>query len=281
MISEHPLFEIVTTTAGAISIRNKQLNETMHNPVGPWKEANALYIEPSNLKRRLAEPTDQELVVFDVGLGAAANALATLHCHASLDSPRPLRLVSFEKELELLRFALAHANQFDHFQGFESAMECLLTNKRWSGNRVEWILHEGDFLETVGNETTRADLVFYDPYSKNVNSEMWTVDCFQKLRDRCKADAEGGGRVFNYSRATPVRTALLLAGFYVGQGPETGLKDETTQASTRLTDLEKPLSSAWLERWQRSHTKLPVGFQPGDEALVESQLRNHPQFQQA
>src|SRR5688572_17471064 len=98
----HPLFEIVTTTAGAISIRNKQVNEIMHNPVGPWVEANALYIDQSHLRERLIE-APEEFVIFDVGLGAAANSLAALACIKSLGpKSRPVRIVSFERELELL-----------------------------------------------------------------------------------------------------------------------------------------------------------------------------------
>lgn len=279
MKSEHPLFEIVTTSAGAVSIRNKVLNETMHNPVGPWTEANSLYIQPSKLRERLSSGTSEELVLFDVGLGAAANSLAALHCHQNLSNPRPLRIVSFERETELLRFALAHADQFDHFKGFEAALTSILEKGTWSGPGVEWNLRKGNFLERIDEETYKADLVFYDPYSLTVNSEMWTVDCFQKLLRLCKRGSEGGAMLFNYSRATPFRVALLMAGFYVGIGPGTGLKDETTQAATRLEDLEKPLAQPWLERWKRSQAKIPPGASEQDLPQVEQAIFGHAQFQ--
>src|SRR5258708_5273066 len=105
-------FEIVTTRMGALSIRDNVSQEIMHNPVGPWIEANSLYIEQSKLRRRLVEDLTTELVIFDVGLGAAANALAVLHCARALAVRRPLRLVSFERDLELLQFALDNANSF-------------------------------------------------------------------------------------------------------------------------------------------------------------------------
>ena len=88
-------FELVTTRMGALSIRDNVSREIMHNPVGPWLEANSLYIEQSRLQRRLGEDLNSELVIFDVGLGAAANALAALHCARALAVRRPLRLVSF------------------------------------------------------------------------------------------------------------------------------------------------------------------------------------------
>ena len=119
MSDKHPLFEIVTTTAGAVSIRNKALNEIMHNPVGPWAEANSLYIDQSKLEDRLRETSEEELVLFDVGLGAAANALAALHCAARIPGrSRVLKLISFERDLELLRFALQNSSKFAHFSGF-------------------------------------------------------------------------------------------------------------------------------------------------------------------
>ena len=168
----HPLFEIVKTTAGAISIRNKLVNEIMHNPVGPWVEANSLYISQSNLKELLSKTEAPELVVFDVGLGAAANALATLHCARSIGNPRKLRLISFERDLELLKYALTHADRFEHFRGYEEILENFLEAKSWTDANISWELRHGDFLDLIDQEQHQADLVFYDPYSPLVNVDM-------------------------------------------------------------------------------------------------------------
>lgn len=280
MTQDHPLFEIVTTTAGAVSIRNKKLNEIMHNPVGPWKEAHSLYIHPSRLVERLrAGALEEELVIYDVGLGAAANSLAALHCHQSITgAKRPLRIVSFERETSLLRFALDHAGSFDHFRGFERAMENLLADGTWQAEGMTWELREGDFLDRIGKEAHGADLVFFDPYSMTVNPEMWTVECFRQIRAKCREESEEGALLLNYSRATPFRTALFLAGFYVGQGPETGLKPETTQASTKLRGLSMPLGGKWLDRWKRSHAKMPPELPSSEWGAIEDFILGHEQF---
>lgn len=267
----HPLFEIVTTTAGAISIRNKVVNEIMHNPIGPWVEANALYIEPSRLARRLIEGKG-ELVLFDVGLGAAANALAALACWRKtreLPQARPLRLVSFEKEMELLRFALEHAEHFEHFHGFETMLRSILERGEWKEDGLFWSLREGDFLDSIDREIERPELIFFDPYSPKVNREMWSMACFSKIRDRCRPPEEGGSLLMTYSQATGIRAALLCAGFHVGYGPSTGLKEETTQAATDRGLLESPLGREWLERWKRSHTRYPFDCLPEREAEVD------------
>jgi len=271
-----PKFEIVTTTAGAVSIRNNVVNEIMHNPIGPWLEANKLYIEQSQLLNRLNDSSyKEEIVVFDVGLGAAANALATLHCaqSASLNC-RNLHLVSFENDLELLAFALDHANQFDHFKGFETGVEAILSKGKWQSEKINWELRKGHFLDTIEVEPTQPHLIFFDPYSPKMNKDMWTTDCFRKIRaksrDITSNQGSEGTSLFTYSQATKIRTSLLCAGFYVGYGSATGLKEETTVASTILTHLKKPLSTSWRDRWRKSHARYPFDCLVQEQASIDA-----------
>ncbi len=274
----NPLFEIVTTTAGAVSIRNNLVNEIMHNPVGPWVEANSLYIEQSQLAQLLKIQDQGELVLFDVGLGAAANSLATIHCHRGLkDQSRPLNIVSFEKDLELLQFALNNSSHFSHFRGFETAIEEILKYGAWTQGKIQWQLRQGDFLEQIEVETTRPHVIFFDPYSPKMNQEMWSTSCFQKLHRISRPPAEGGTRLYTYSQSTRIRAALLSAGFYVGYGTGTGLKEETTVAATNPLDLKHPLGQSWLQRFQKSHCRYP--YLCNDEAQVDAQVEKAIQAQ--
>jgi queuine tRNA-ribosyltransferase len=268
----HSLFEIVTTTAGALSIRNKAVNEIMHNPVGPWREANELYVEQSQLQKYLVRDVDRELIIFDVGLGAAANALASLHCLQK--SPRPVRLVSFEIDLELIRFAMVNSHRFSHFSGYEKAIRQLLEDGYWEDGHIKWELHHGDFLELVETVNAKAEIIYYDPYSPKMNETMWTTECFSKLRARCQDQA----MLYTYSQSTPIRVALLEAGFYVGYGIPTGFKESTTIAACRLGDLQKPLDIRWLERFRRSRTPFPIGCKNPEN--IYAVVNNHKQFQE-
>jgi len=279
---EHPIFEIVTTAAGAISIRNKVVNEIMHNPVGPWKEANSLYIDQCRLREKLLASAKHPLVIFDVGLGAAANALAALHCLQNIGkslSPRKMKIVSFERDLDLLRFALSNASQFEHFEGYQEIMKELLAQGNFENESFSWVIRHGDFTQLIDTEETRADLVFFDPYSPQVNLEMWTTSCFSKLRQKCRESHEGGTELYTYSIATPVRSALLVSGFFVGHGSATGLKTETTQGSTRLSDINIPLGARWLERWKKSHTRYPFGSTTDMHSDLVLSVLTHKQFQ--
>jgi tRNA U34 5-methylaminomethyl-2-thiouridine-forming methyltransferase MnmC len=276
-------FEIVKTSTGAASIRNKVVNEIMHNPVGPWREANDLYIEQSKLRLRLLESVESDLVLFDVGLGAASNALAAIHACLGLTqaAQRRLHIVSFENNLELLRFTLENAKAFEHLKGFEEALAILLSCHHWESpcGRVIWDLREGDFLEVLDQENYVPELVFYDPYSPAVNQEMWTLACFRKLRAHCATpESVFGTTLYTYSVATPVRAALLLSGFFVGHGIATGLKTETTQFSTRLDAINDPLSKAWFGRWVRSKNQLPYDVSLAEADVYGDLICGHAQM---
>jgi queuine tRNA-ribosyltransferase len=264
------LFEVVTTTTGAISIKNNKNNEIMHNPVGPWIESNALYIEQSNLKSLLTKDLEKELVIYDVGLGAAANAIATLH--TAKNSKRALRLISFEIDLDLLNFALENSEQLAYLMGYENILKQLLKDKYWEHDNITWELHHGDFLDCIANVNHKGDLIYYDPYSPQQNKSMWTTECFKKLRAQCGPRAT----LYNYSQATVIRAALLEAGFFVGYGQPTGLKRDTTQAATQLQDLSHPLDERWLQRWERSPTPYPLDCQ--NELQLKESILNHEQF---
>lgn len=259
---------------GALSIRDNDTQEIMHNPVGPWIEANSLYIQQSGMQRRLNEDLAQELVIFDVGLGAAANALAALHCARANPKRRNLRLVSFERNLELLQFALDNASHFQHFTGFENAVRSILVTGRWVEPGITWELRHGNFTDLIVAEPTAAHIVFYDPYSFKMNREMWLPEVFREVHKKCAPD----GILLTYSRATPIRVGLFMAGFFVGTGVATGAKDETTQASVRYQDLVSPLGQAWLGKWRRSRSPSAPGAREEDFPATKEFILNHSQF---
>jgi tRNA U34 5-methylaminomethyl-2-thiouridine-forming methyltransferase MnmC len=273
-MTSHPLFEIVTTTAGALSIRNKAVNEIMHNPVGPWAEANRLYIEQSRLKDRFAQ-AKKGFAVFDIGLGAAANAVAALSAIESVDSKNPFHMVSFEQDLELLKFTLANAEYFPHIQKYQSALTEILENGIWKSENILWELRTGDFVKLIEQEPTQAQLVFFDPYSPEVNQDMWTISTFKKLKARCKDSIDEGATLYTYSQATRIRAALIEAGFFVGYGVSTGLKKETTEAATKIELLNKPLGQEWHKRWSKSHLRYPFDCSIEHRPTSEKQVNDY------
>jgi len=71
------LYRIAKLANGVASVHSLEHKETFHPVVGPVAEAEALYVRQLRLPERMGE-SDGEFVIWDVGLGAAANVLTVL-----------------------------------------------------------------------------------------------------------------------------------------------------------------------------------------------------------
>ncbi len=269
-------FELVTLRNGARAVRHLGHGEVMHPSVGPWQEARALYVQQSRLQDRLREP-GAPLCIWDVGLGAATNAVAALTCAQELGAAqqRELRIVSFEIDLSPLRLALADAEGFPFLRPFAEAAQVLARTRHVRQGLLTWQLCLGDARAHWQSATPPPDIIFFDPFSPASNPALWTPAAFEALRGRA-LEAASGCSLYTYSAATPTRVSLLLGGFFVGTGDATGLKSETTVAATRLDLLRQALDRRWLARWERSSSKAPHGLTLNPD--IERALREHAQF---
>jgi len=242
------LFELVTVPGGARSLRSREHGETFHPGIGPMEEARALHVAQHRLAGRMR--AGEEFVIWDVGLGAGANALAVVEAVTAMGTAAAqVELRSFDQTLEPLRFALKHAEELGYPARWRREIEELLTEGKVEIGRVAWRMEPGDFRERVGDcagPGPRA--VLFDPYSPAANPGMWTREVFHAIRERVDEDCT----LTTYSRSTVTRAGLLRAGWYVGRGAATGGKTETTVAATRLGELREPLRRDWLERVRRS-----------------------------
>lgn len=269
-------FEIVTVQSGACSVRSRRFGETFHPVVGPMQEAKKLHVVQQRLVDR-AERTASPFVIWDVGLGAGANAIAALSELRRHEGA--VEVHSFDFDSQALAFALENEDELQYFGGWEAAARRLIAERSVKIGEARWYLHEGDFRETMGGPPA-PHAIFYDPYSLQSNPEMFALEHFVRMRG-CLNEA-APCLLTNYTRSTAVRVTLLLAGFCVGRGEATGEKEETTIASNDLSLLERPLDRDWLERVKRSTNGAPLrdarqGSAPisGDDAAALAAL---PQF---
>jgi queuine tRNA-ribosyltransferase len=131
--------------------------------------------------------------------------------------------------------------------------------------RTRWRLRLGELPATLSCEAEgRAEIVFWDPFSLRANPTLWTCAAFQALKLCCRESVS----VHTYSGATAVRSALLLAGFSVGEGEPTAVGKRTTCAALEMRSLARPLDRRWLERLTRSSAPLPPDAPPNALELI-------------
>jgi queuine tRNA-ribosyltransferase len=270
-------YEVHDSGRGFASIRQKSSGEIMHSVNPPEEEARNLYLGPARLLERLS--SDQPLILWDVGLGAAHNSMAVIHEFLAANPPGELRILSFENDTDPLKLALKNAPAFPHLH--HGAPHELLKHNHWrsADGKLSWELIQGDFAQNF-ERCPKPHVIFYDPFSFHTNPELWSEEVFLRLHAYCRGEAT---QLLTYSASTAVRSTLLAAGFYVGYGPSTGPKSSTTVAYNDLPLARRmgtPLLAAdWLGRWERSDARLARTLSTSDEADFEARIRRHPQFQ--
>ena len=282
-------YRIVKLASGVHSIHALDCGETFHPVIGPVAEAQALYVQQMRLAERLRVATG-EFVIWDVGLGAAANPLTILAATQAIRGK--IRIISFEKTLEPLRFALEHGAELGYLAGYEQALNGLLQDG-FAGftngfQTVRWEVHLGDFPSLLKTAVARLPIrpfpaphaILFDAYSPARNPTMWTLPLFRDLFQML--DPNRPCAMPTYSRSTMLRVTLLLAGFYVGTGHATGEKEETTLAANTLALIDQPLDRKWLARTERSTSAEPMVAATYRQAPItertQEQLVAHPQF---
>jgi tRNA U34 5-methylaminomethyl-2-thiouridine-forming methyltransferase MnmC len=280
-------YQLVELANGQRTLFSASYGEKMHPGLGPQAEAELLYVRQLRIRERLAEPPG-EFVIWDVGLGAAANAIAALR--ATTDLPGNLRIVSFDNTAEPLEFALKNSAALGYVAGYEEHLENLLRKQKTSfvkgALKVDWEFHLGDFPVRLGEGrgmVPAPHAIFYDAFSPAKNPAMWTLPVFGKLF--AALDPLRPCALTTYSRSTLLRTTLLMAGFFVGVGHATGMKEETTVAANTLDLISEPLNARWLERAGRSDSaeplREPVYSRARLASRTEDALRLHPQFRRS
>jgi queuine tRNA-ribosyltransferase len=244
------------------------------------EEAQRLYIDQSRLSERLHQLESGPLVIWDVGLGAGANAMAAIACYEKEAQPvRDLHIVSFENDLDSMRLAFQHNTHFRYLRHSGSA--AILKEGKWQSKShpgLAWTLVPGNFLETLAAAPFPPDLIFYDLFSGKTNAEGWTLQAFRRLFDVCR---ERSVELFTYTSSTASRVAMLAAGFHVARGLGTGDRIETTIALTPLAirNYHELLEAGWLDKWKRSSARFPSDLPATDHSAMAEAILQHPQFQ--
>jgi queuine tRNA-ribosyltransferase len=280
------------------SIAHTSSGEIMHSVGDPNEEAHRIYIAQSTwiASAVASNPIEvpQPLVVWDVGLGAAHNAMALLRTLAAAAVHQPVHLISFEQDLDPLRLAASHFKDFKHLQhpapnrllhaATTAATNATVEIADASAAAWRWRLYQGDFLQVIATEQPPApNVIFYDPFSSKVDSQMWTYRAFTQLAAHCARSSEIV-ELFTYTNSTAIRSAMLAANFWVSHGVATGPKTETTAAyfspqglaTSRIS--AKLLGQDWLAKRARSTARYPIDVEETQRDEIDRCIARHPQF---
>lgn len=263
---------------GGSRVRHRPSGELMHAASNPFEESQQMYVMQSGLRQHLQLALREAVVIWDVGLGAAANAMAALEAWDSVADARDLEVISFENDLSALRLAASRKDEFPYLAG--PAPEGILSHGFWRAPHRSWQLVMGDFASTM--RTARPpDIVFYDPFSARTNQPMWSWSVLSEVGSICM---DHHSTLVTYSVSTSFRAACLALGLVVARGQGSGGRGESTVVFAPNSPVPPPLiplGRNWLTKWQRSSAPHPVDLPADRVTWFKGRVLGHPQFNRA
>lgn len=244
-------------------------SETMHTHHGAIKESLKKFVEPAMLAGKFADKEKTELNILDICSGLGYNAATALHQwrQAERNIPQKIKLDMVEISKETLAAALLIPSPLEEHKIIKKAIENKLLQEKYlsfrfqvkkipeelninvynmdarkliknliakdkinfKNNKLELTaFKESKYKkENVKESLEIYDAIFLDPFSPQLAPELYTLDFFKALKQVIKKD----GLLLTYTSAAPVRSALIKAGFYVGEVPPFGRKKGGTVAS--------------------------------------------------
>ncbi|HEX3013738.1 MAG TPA: MnmC family methyltransferase [Methanobacterium sp.] len=231
----------IKTADGSYTLDSNNVNdksETMHTHHGAITESLEKFIKPAGLEGK------KEVRILDICSGLGYNAAS---CIEFLDDDVDIEIDMVEISKETLASSLFIENPIKSYDIIKKAVENKLYddgtlgfkfNKGEMPDRIKINIYLSDARYVVKGTGKKYDAVFLDPFSPLKSPELYTFDFFFILKNLLKDD----GVVLTYTSASPVRSAMIHAGFHVGEGPLFGRKSGGTVASKDAEIIEKSLS---------------------------------------
>jgi tRNA U34 5-methylaminomethyl-2-thiouridine-forming methyltransferase MnmC len=198
--------EIITTSDGSHTLRNKQLGETYHSVHGAVQESMHVFIK-NGLEYFHAKRSSENISILEIGFGTGLNALlawefAAKHkvkVHYTTIEPFPLE----ESVWSRLNYA------GDNLAAFEA-----MHRAAWERNVVLSPLFTLDKRRASLAEAdlpVPCDVVFFDAFAPSVQPELWEHEALMKVVGSLKA----GGVFVTYSAKGQVKRDLRSLGLTV------------------------------------------------------------------
>jgi len=224
------------TADGSVTFFSKKFGEPFHSvTAGAFREAIEKFCIPCNIPLKANKG---KVNLFDVCFGLGYNTVAFLDTVFSFNPRAEASIAGFEADLSVIENALRI--NWKKYERWKPIVKSALKNKQCENGfltlnhaderiKLKIFIGEGrTVLRKVWRRYCRfADAIFHDPFSPKVNPELWTYEFFCYLRKIIKYD----GILATYSAASPVRKALIMAGFGIREGVAVGRKSRSTVAS--------------------------------------------------
>ena len=217
--------EIIITEDGSTTIRIPEWNENYHSTHGAIQEAKHVFIKNGlDLFQ-----TQNSVSILEIGFGTGLNAFITF-----------LETINKEKVnyvgVEAYPISQEEIAQMNYVSELDSEMYQEIFDKMHS---CDWesqqkitdnftLTKRKQFFQDI-EDKNQYDLIYFDAFGFPLQPELWSETIFQKMYDALLPN----GVLVTYACRTPIRKAMLTAGFLVEKLPGAPGKREMLRATKR------------------------------------------------
>ena len=234
--------ELIKTNDGSYTLYSKKYNQAYHNiKDGALNESLQKYVIPTFKFFK-----KYELNILDICFGLGFNTFATIYYVLKNNIDIKINFFSPELDKDLIK-SLKEFKYPDEFSEIKHIINQISNNLYYKDDKFEItvkIIDARDFVKSLNC----IDIVYQDPFSVEVNSELWNYEFFKNIKKVLNKD----GVILTYSVASNVRYTLYKLGFDIYE-----YKSEV-RTSTIATNKTLPLKKIDLEHKKKVNPNLKI-----------------------
>ena len=216
---------------GSHTFYSEKFSQHYHNPNGAIAESRHVFFETPGLPGRLNNA--DSLRILEVGFGTGLNLLLLMDQLCKMDAKPDITY----RSVEAYPLKLEQAMKLNYPEKLDlpNAAEILACtfrelmpgiNRRQLKKNVWLELFIGPFDQQTEPENN-YQMIFFDPFSPDVNADLWTREIFRKLAEWSDPDV----LLTTYGAASSARAAMAAAGWKVARASGALGKREMTLAA--------------------------------------------------
>lgn len=222
-------YNIVITEDGSHTIYDINSKEHFHSVFGAVTESKYIFIQNGLMSYK---SSSNKLNILEIGFGTGLNAFLTFITNENIF--KSINYVAIEP-FPLPESVFSDLNYPEVLK--RNDLKDIFLKMHNSTFNIPFYINDNFILykleekiEDIRLTQYGFDLIYFDAFSPKVQSELWTVEIFEKIFDSLKI----GGQLVTYSSSGNVKRNLQTAGFEISLLPGPAGKRHITSAKKNI-----------------------------------------------
>ncbi len=215
--------KIIDTKDGSYTFYSMEYNESYKTKsVGAYTESLHKFINGNSV---IEKAKKKDIIILDICFGVGLNIAVTIDEAIKHNVTNKIHIISVEKDVSLINI-VKNINILMPNTGYK-ILKNLLHNNTYNNFSLE--LYIQDAISFIYSLDYKFDVIYFDPFSKKHNNEMWNDNIFKKLYKILNTN----GTLTTYASGKTIKESLINAGFSVSSLISLGKRYQPATKATK------------------------------------------------